>query len=442
MPNRWTAGQVLALAPDASSRQAAVRLAGAARWAGAGSADDVVWGRCAGSAQNPYQTVADLAGPASSCSCPSRKFPCKHALALLLRWADGLVPETAALPDFAASWIEARRSRAPAPARTAATRDPRAAARRAGQRADRVAAGLEELARWLRDQVSTGLSASTGYRHIEPVAARMVDAQAPAVASQLRHLAGIPASGDGWPGRLLAEYAQLHLLARAHRQLAALPAGLADVVRSHVGYPVTRQEVLTRPAVADQWLVTGTRDLLDGTIPARRTWLRGRGTGRFALLLVFDPRGLFGGSYAASLRPGQTLDAELHYYPGQPALRAVIAEGQDGPGRAGEPRAGGGGHAVPAGSLAGLLDEWAGVLGDDPWLPCWPALVSGIPVAAGDGWRLAEPSGASVPLLTAGADVWPMVAVSGGSPVPVAGEWSAEGLRPLTVWHGQTAVAL
>ena len=47
-----------------------------------------------------------------------------------------------------------------------------------------------------------------------------------------------------------------------------------------------------------------------------------------------------------------------------------------------------------------------------------------------------------VPLLTAGVDVWPMVAVSGGSPVPVAGEWSAEGLRPLTVWHGETAVAL
>ena len=82
MPNRWTAGQVLALAPDASSRQAAVRLAGAARW-GTGSAGEVIWGLCAGSGQNPYQTVAELTGPASRCSCPSRKFPCKHALALL-----------------------------------------------------------------------------------------------------------------------------------------------------------------------------------------------------------------------------------------------------------------------------------------------------------------------------------------------------------------------
>ena len=33
---------------------------------------------------SPYRTVADLAGPASKCTCPSRKFPCKHALGLML----------------------------------------------------------------------------------------------------------------------------------------------------------------------------------------------------------------------------------------------------------------------------------------------------------------------------------------------------------------------
>jgi hypothetical protein len=35
-----------------------------------------------------------------------------------------------------------------------------------------------------------------------------------------------------------------------------------------------------------------------------------------------------------------------------------------------------------------------------------------------------------------------LAAVSGGRPVVVAGEWTAEGLRPLTVWHGDTAVPL
>ena len=95
---------MLALAPDPASQQAAARLAGSSRWSQTGAAGDVVWGLCAGSGQHPYQTIADLAGPAYSCSCPSRKFPCKHALALLLLWAEGTVPEAARpagdLPDL------------------------------------------------------------------------------------------------------------------------------------------------------------------------------------------------------------------------------------------------------------------------------------------------------------------------------------------------------
>jgi SWIM zinc finger len=379
-------------------------------------------------------------GPAYRCSCPSRKFPCKHALALLLNWANGLVPQ-APVPDFAMSWIVSRLTRASAPARPAGSarppgeRDQQAAARRAERRAARVAAGLAELDTWLCDQVRTGLSADgPGYQLAEPMAARMVDAQAPGIAAALRRLAGIPASGDGWPGRLLAEYAQLHLLARAHTQLDTLPAGLAEVVRSHVGYPTTREDVLTRPAVTDRWLVLGSRDLLDGTVPARRVWLRGQQTGQFALLLMFDYQGTFGGNPEATLTAGTMLRADVHYYPGQPQLRAVLGRRQDEPGPAGP--------ACSPGGIPALLDDWADVLACDPWLSCWPALVPGIPVPAGDGWRLADPSGASVPLLTAGIDVWPLVAISGGAPAVVAGEWNADGLRPLTAWHGDTAVTL
>ena len=62
----------------------------------------MLWGLCAGSGKNPYQTIVDLSGPAYKCSCPSRKFPCKHALGLLLNWANGSVPEESAPADFAA----------------------------------------------------------------------------------------------------------------------------------------------------------------------------------------------------------------------------------------------------------------------------------------------------------------------------------------------------
>jgi hypothetical protein len=438
VPNRWTTEQVLALAPDAASQRTAARLAGQPRWSGAGAVGQVVWGLCAGSGQHPYQTVIDLSGPAYKCSCPSRKFPCKHALGLLLGWADGTVPETAEPAGFAASWIADRVSRASRPARTAAAgtgaADEKAAARRAQQRRSRVDAGLAELETWLRDQVRAGLSGTGGYRHAERVAARMVDAQAAGVAGVLRGTGGIAGSGDGWPGRLLAAYAGLHLLVRAHEQLESLPAGLAAVVRSHVGYPVARQDVLASPAVRDRWLVLGVRDVLDGTIPARRILLRGQQTARFALLLIFDPRGTFSGDLDAGLVPGTALTADLHFYPGQPTLRALIGIRHDEPGPAGPPE--------PDGDVGALLDGWAQAVAQDPWLASWPALLSGIPVPDGAGWQLADGSGQAVTLLTADSGAWPLVAISGGAPIVIAGEWTVDGLRPLTAWHGAQAVPL
>jgi hypothetical protein len=479
MPARWSADSVLDLAPDESSRRSAAGLGRPAPWRGAGVAGDVLWGLCAGSGRSPYQVVVDLAGPAYKCSCPSRKFPCKHALGLLLNWANGSVPEKSAAADFAAAWLADRRAHAekagkpvvrtdpadsPSSTESGTVKDEAAAARRAQQRAQRVANGLAELRSWLRDQVLVGLSATpaaasaTGRGHANAIAARMVDAQAPGVAGVLRGLSEIPASGEGWPGRLLAEYAQLHLLARAHERLGALPPDLAATVRSRVGYPTSRQEVLTRPAVTDHWAVLGVRDLVDGNVPGRRVWLRGRGSGRWAMLLTFAaPAGAGGfggvGSWqdpeTARLRPGTELHASLHYYPGQPALRAAAGERHAQPVLAPRPSA--------DADVAALLADYATALEQDPWLTVWPALLTGTPVPPGGGapdvaapggggpqvnrWQLIDRTGAALPLAER-ESLWTLLAVSGGQPVTVAGEWHPDGLLPLTVWHGDRAVAL
>lgn len=425
---------MLALAPDAPSQRAAAGLAGPPPWTGWGAAGDLVWGLCAGSGKCPYQVVADLSGPAFTCSCPSRKFPCKHALGLLLNWADGTVPEQGEPAGYAQAWKAARTARAVKAATPASGKNGAAAASRAQQRAGRVAAGLAELETWLRDQVRAGLSGSAGgYRHAEVIAARMVDAQAPGVAAALRELSAVPVTGEGWPGRLLGGYALLHLLVRAHGNLDALPAGLAAVVRSRVGYTTSRGDVLSQPGVTDRWHVLAVRDLPDLPIPARRIWLRGRDTQRFALFLSFAGGGSFGPDPEAALAPGTELHADLHYYPGQPPLRAVAGT------RHGAPS----GPARPdgAGDVAALLDDWAAALEQDPWLTEWPALLAGTPAAAADTWYLVGSSGAAVPLLGEEA-VWTMLAVSGGKPVTVAGEWSPAGLTPLTVWHGDQAVRL
>ncbi len=330
-------------------------------------------------------------------------------------------------------------------------RDEAAAARRA-QRAERVASGLSELEEWLRDQVRVGLPAAVGSPaggHADVMAARMVDAQAPGVAGVLRDLSVVPLSGDGWPGRLLAGYAQLHLLARAHDRLDSLPAGLAATVRSRIGYTTGKQEVLAAPAVADRWQVLGVRDIQDATVPTRRVWVHGTGSGRFALLLAFAVNGAWSDPDTAMLPLGTEIDADLHFYPGQPPLRAIIGQRRTAPRPAIRPAPEGaapdGGTPYPAGGIGSLLASWADAIAADPWLTNWPALLDGTPVAAevdsGKPWHFVGADGTAVPLRYADS-LWTLLAVSGGHPVTVAGEWQPDGLVPLTVWHGDQAVAL
>ena len=84
----WTTEQVLALAPDPASAKAGKDLAGQRKkWANLGQDERAAWGECQGSGSKPYQTKIDLSEPAFSCSCPSRKFPCKHGLGLFLMLA-------------------------------------------------------------------------------------------------------------------------------------------------------------------------------------------------------------------------------------------------------------------------------------------------------------------------------------------------------------------
>ena len=72
-----------------------------------------VWGHCQGSGKNPYQTVIDLNDIAFKCSCPSRKFPCKHGLGLLLLYARQPDQFTQAEePEWVTAWLAKRTEKA------------------------------------------------------------------------------------------------------------------------------------------------------------------------------------------------------------------------------------------------------------------------------------------------------------------------------------------
>jgi len=428
---RWDRARVGALAPDVSSLHAAQPLADGRFWPLTGAADDsALWGECQGSATTPYRTVVDLTVPAYRCSCPSRKFPCKHALALMLVWSDGAVGTDAGPPDWAASWLRVLAAQTNGTKDPKPPADPAATLRRAEQREARVSTGLTELDRWLCDQVRHGLAVSqrSGYRHWDDIAARMVDAQAPGLAERLRALAAVPYSGPGWDGRLLEEYALLRLLAAACREQAGLPPPLRDTVRSRVGFTVRQADVLARATpVRDHWHILARRDLDQDRIRTRRVWLHGRRTGRIALVLSFAA---VGQSLDDSLAVGTATEADLAFYPGAVPLRALVAARHETvPG--GPP---------PGGTVAGVLAAYAAALAGDPWLDTWPAVLAAAPARAPLPC-LYDRAGDALPLHPGAGDCWPLFALSGGHPLTVAGEWTPRGLWPLTAWD-QRGVAV
>jgi hypothetical protein len=436
---RWSEEQVLALVPDASALRAGRSQTSAGKWSDSGADSEAVWGRCQGSGATPYQVSVALAGPAFRCSCPSRRFPCKHTLGLLLRWSTGGVAD-AEPPNWVTAWLterEAKAERAAARAE-AGPADPveaaEAARKRLARREDRVSAGVAELADWLTDQVRFGLAglAPTGGEPVRAVAARMVDAQAPGLASALHRAAGLVGRGRDWPGQVLTELALVHLLAGAHAELGGLPGPLAETVRGQLGFTVDTADVLANgERVADRWLVLGRVDQVGDRLTTRRTWLRGLDTGRPGLVLSFAPPGR---PLDASLVPGTQVPACVAYYPGAVPLRVVVVD------RAAEPEPSSG---RPAGdSIDVALAGYADVLAGDPWCAHWPMLLAGVtPVRGADGWLLADADGTALPLRP-NTDPWPLLAVSAGRPLTVAAEWSATGLRPLSCWDSDRAVAL
>ena len=408
---------------SATQVAAASALARPERWRSLHIDQDVIWGEIVGTA--PYRVACLPAEPAFSCTCPSQRKPCKHALALLMTFARAPEAFAAAVaPAWVVEWAAARAKRAGGPARQ----------RRAGggaerspsvEREARIAAGLDELERWLGDLVRSGLAGldAKPYGFWDAPGARLVDAQAPGLARRVRGLYGAVAGNAAWPERLLERLGLLHLLIQAYRRQGELGADLRAEVRQLAGWNVDREELLaSAPVVTDRWRVLGWRIEEDERLRSQRVWLHGAGSGRFALILSFAP---LAAPIDRSLAPGTTVDADLVFYPGVRAQRALVKARRhvtEGVG------------AVVGLDLVAAAGDYAAALAEDPWLDEAPVLLRDVVPARHDGgWVLRDDAGRFVRLAGRFTREWTLAALAGGRPVVVFGEWNGRAVGPLGV---------
>jgi hypothetical protein len=312
--------------------------------------------------------------------------------------------------------------------------DPHAAAARASQRAERIAGGMAELDRWLSDLVAGGLAQAQRqpFSYWAAMAARLVDAQAPAAASQVRRLGNIVRSGDGWPSRLLAQVSRLHLLAAGWSRLDRLSELQRADLRTAAGWPWPSEQVLAGPRERDRWYVLARSETEEERVTALRTWLWGIESGKLALVLDFARPGA---SPPWELWPGNVVDAAVARFPGTAQLRVMVAE------RSGEAEVGG---CPPAwADLAQVAKARGEALACDPWTERWPVSVASVvPERCGDNWAVTDRDGRQMALATDDSAGWRLLASSGGRPVVLLAEWLGDGLVPLGAWTDNAMVVL
>lgn len=424
MTSTWTTEQILALAPDDSSAKNGKGLATLRKWSNLGKNEQAIWGECQGSGSKPYQTQIDLIETAFKCSCPSRKFPCKHGLGLFLLFAnhsDAFTQNTP--PDWVSNWINSRQEKRAKKVESAQVVDRNAQAKRAAQREGKVTAGVQELDRWLRDLVRQGLASvqTQPYSYWDAPAARMMDAQASGLARQLREMASIPHSGVGWQERLLERLGRMHLLVQGFQRLETLSSETQADIRTAIGW-TQKEEMACYLRVRDRWLVLGQIVEEQDNLRAQRNWLWGKDTNKFALVLNFA----YGNQpLDTSLIPGNVIDAELGFFESAYPLRVLITVR----------------HAPPVPllempgeeSIITALSTYTNALACQPWSEQFPLTLQGIiPQRYKDGWALRDSDGYVLPITFRFEQGWQLLALSGGYPINVFGEWNGKDFLPLS----------
>jgi hypothetical protein len=205
----------------------------------------LVFGLCKGSGKQPYEVSVDLATgsdrPTCRCTCPSRQFPCKHQLGLMLAFvakgdAFPVQAPPADLLEKRAKLVEKAEKKAAAPAEV----DPKKAAKAAAEKkaaADKKTKeqgeALDTLETFMIDLVGAGLGGLTAksIKAIDTQAKRMMDADLRKASATLQRLSALVSAEEDDEDEEEEKKAARGLSAERQAQIAALVTQLWVTVR-------------------------------------------------------------------------------------------------------------------------------------------------------------------------------------------------------------------
>lgn len=426
-----TEDQILTLAPDESSKKSGKDLANAAKWVSKGANEQALWGECQGSGSKPYQAQVDLSNIAFKCSCPSRKFPCKHGLGLLLLYArqkNSFTVDDA--PAWVTEWLNKRTEKQEKQAeKKDKPVDEAAQAKRQQARQSKVSDGIEELTAWIKDIVRNGIISipEKGPAFFENMSRRLIDAQAPGLAGMVRSLGETNFYSEGWPSRFMDQLLRMYMIMEGFKNSTSLHESLQQDIKTWIGFTQNQDDLKEQTGILDTWLVLGKQSSEVDSITTEKFWLYGTQTNNYALLLQFIVRGQ-GVQY--SFTPGMFAEAELVFFPSSSPLRALIKRQ----------------IATNAVTHFNTFDGWQKVAEAEadlnsllPFRSERPFIISQLkPLQYNKQWWLQDTDNKIMQIRNDYRSIWKLLSLSGGHPMDMAVIGKEDQYEPLGLWIDST----
>lgn len=289
------------------------------------------------------------------------------------------------------------------------------------KRLERVRRGAESLRLWLLDRIEAGV-ATHDREAVNVMAARLVDAQAPGLAREVRRLNEIAASGAGWEEKALDQLGMLFLACEALERFGDQPPAFQVEFLQWLGFAIQKKDLPEEGRLVDVWHVAAQRMWIEDKVTVQKSWLYGASSELWWVNysyrvnnMPFDPNFALGSAYWA----------EVGFYPGALQLRGAVVVMDP------EPRF----FAPPPGkSIAALQSEFADLVAKFPWVDAvgGGVVVQGL-MREGDTWHAGSLDGAKMRLKTPEDRGWVVASVSGGGPCVLYGEWDGREFLPTSM---------
>lgn len=318
--------QVVSLAPDPASAKAAEKIYNKTSWQVYRS-ERGVWSALQGSGKSPYLTQLDLNDTAFKCTCPSRKFPCKHSLALAIYLAhyelDSIAMEEE--PVWVSEWLNKRatkqnKTESPPTKQTKVKKD-----ETTQERYQNALQGITFLQTWLEDSMKQGILNFPNKDEAawEKITKIFIDRKIGGVNRYINALAAIAYDSSTWQEQVLHLFSKLHILVHYVKKYPTYPKEMQKEIEQVLSWSHTKQEIFDDPqteVIDDIWVIIKVQTTVLERLTTRKVYLYGLKSDQWVYLLDHA----YGGSFDTFFLEGHAMVAKLAFLPTLLKQRAFL----------------------------------------------------------------------------------------------------------------------